>query len=134
MLYFKGAEKARSVKQLLELGFSGGYYVFFAQTFLDEDCKIPQLDEKYSARRSFQDLYEIVITYFPSISKKKFAYILLSLPNIGCFYCVNIRRLVFLRGFRGFDSRMGSKYDKNFKDTTGICFNDIEALAESYKK
>lgn len=137
MIYFKGAKEARSVKQLLNIGFKSQYYArgsLFKQTYFDEACTN---EECHSARRSFNDLYEIVTTYFPSTSRKKFAFILLSLNNIICFICNDINKLVFLKeiNFHGiFEDRIERRYTSDYKDSQGICFNDIKALAENYKK
>lgn len=103
-LYVK-FKKPRTVRQFLKKFFgdnetyNGIYYS--APTFLDKECKISQCRD--SRRRSFDDIYELVNTYYSNISKKKLLHTLITLKIntkdkktaiFNFHYCYDIKKAV----------------------------------------
>lgn len=124
MIYFKGADTAHNIKELLENGFYKN--TLFQATYKDPEYRILQCKV---ARRSFPDLLEICRTYFPKTTESDLAR-LLSI-DYNSFYCKDIGRLVFLNEKTyckiaySFDSRMSTLYDENFEDSQGNSYNKI---------
>lgn len=129
MIYFKNGESAFNLTGLLNLLYNSHYLGYAHKTYSDKELTILQCKE---ARRSFYDLLEIVQTYFPQTTKEELAYRLLHMTGWSCFYCDNIKKLVFVMDNDRFAARMGSKYDVDYVDSTGICFNDIKKWSENY--
>lgn len=140
-IYFKGGEKAKNVKELLELGFVekwnhpyGKDIYKFCKTFKDEGCWA--IDFKI-ARRSFKDLFEIAKTYFPKITKEEFAYILLNqIPQMYSFYCPTTSLVVFMKLVN--DTNKKCKYNtstfaRTKKDINNISYQAIYNLSKAYK-
>ena len=125
-IYFKESEGATNVKELFDKGYT---YMYFAITYLNPECTIQQC---HSARRSFLDLYWIAKTYFPDTTKKQAAKIILD--KCTCFYCSNIKKLVFYKSFsyQGFKFALvcGPQYNEDFKDSSKRSYNDLIKLAE----
>lgn len=119
MIYFKNAENAKTVNQLLKLGYNHGQ--LFTKTFDDPEFKNLQCD---NARRSFYDLLEICQTYFPKTKKERLAKILTK--KYFSFYCKSTDLLVFMLYIRpGFEDLMGAIYTADFKDQTGLSYNKV---------
>lgn len=94
-IYFKDGEKAKTLAELLEIGFGSqsrqhNNYTFgktyFNKSLLKLECK--------SAYRSFPDLYEIACTYFPETTKSELATILTT--KYYSIFCHHIKKVVFL--------------------------------------
>lgn len=93
-IYFKDAEKAKSLKKLMLLLFSSvnGDNKYSVQTFLDKELKI--LDCKEQSRRSFEDLLCIANTYFKNVTELRLMKCLYDI-NIHFYYCSDINKIVF---------------------------------------
>lgn len=138
MIYFQGGEEARSLKELIMMGYRNpnGY---FAKTYSDEECIQPQC---HSGRRSFLDLYECAVTYFPNTTREELAYILFhECPQMRTLYCNTINKLVFVRDnsgrdmwFQGMTLSGGISADPETKDSTGMSYNIIQQYANNYRE
>lgn len=131
MIYFKEAQ-GNNITELLNSGFNN----FFCETFSDKECTEQQCK---IARRSFNDLLLICLTYFPKTTKEELAYVLLNnISRLVCFYCPNIDKLVFLKEGADkpfyFDKRVYSECDEEYVDCTGVCFNNILNWSKEYEK
>lgn len=81
-----------------------------AQTFSDVECKVPQCDA--GRRRSFDDLYDIVTTYFPEATIEEILKELILLKPALYFYpyvCGTINRPVIT----WMHYKLGHEYDSN---------------------
>ena len=90
---------------------------YCCNTYKNKRCTIIQCNGK---RRSFEDLYRIVKTYYPSISIKRFHVILKHLhdnANLNFFYCTDIKNVVFLfydsEGILSRDKKVNGFYSMN---------------------
>jgi len=122
-IYFKGGDKATSIKDLLDKGFSVdqyGWYKFLStyktNEFLVQECHV--------ARRSYYDLFEICKTYFPDTTEEDFLDTLLSMHVGGiltCVFCYDIKKVVW---FKHPNYLMGN-YEKNTTGIDDLSYNDI---------
>lgn len=133
-IYFKEADKAKTVVELFEIGFSpycdNRYYRSgqFVETYSDLEFSVRQCTQ---ARRSFEELFFIASTYFPETTLEEVAYVITR--NFMCFYCDGVKKLVFLReDDTGFCRRLGYCYDRKFVDSTGYSYDIIAGLAHKY--
>lgn len=118
MIYFKNAEKAKTVNQLLKLGYKTA---LFQETYKDVEYKNIQCK---SARRSFYDLLEICQTYFPKTTEKTLAKLLTK--KYFSFYCKTTDLLVFMVFQKpGFNRLMSNVYDENYEDSTKLSYNKV---------
>lgn len=120
MIYFKYAEKAKNLEQLLEIGFTAAYGMF-QPTYEDKEFTKTQCK---SARRSFNDLLRIAKTYFPKTTQKELATILVN--KYASFYCAGMQLVIFLKEYKpGFCLRMGDDYTQDFVDKNNLTYNKI---------
>jgi len=133
MIYFKGGDKAKNLKELLNLGFScfAGYgcrpdFAKFTTTYYDKGCT--GIYQSTVARRSFQDLLEIAKTYFPKTTEEQLAYhLFFRIKNIHVRYCCTINRVVF---YIKSSSSIWEDDEPMWKeDPTGISFDKVKQLA-----
>jgi hypothetical protein len=131
MRYFKGGELAKTIEELIEMGYSGTGCKF-QETFTDKEYT--QLDCK-RARRSFLELYDIVKTYFPTCTLSEFAYIIMKKSTCGLclFYCGDIEKFVFEKYIPSQHTVISSNEVVDFVDHTGVSINYIKDLAKNYK-
>lgn len=119
MLYIKEGEKAKTIKELLDILFKlDKWYYSTATTYYDKNFTEIQCEAQ---RRSFADIYEICQTYFPKVSKEEVAYNLLNEIKTNAFYCTDVSRIVFRRitnDKSNFDSVMCGSYQKSYEDET----------------
>jgi hypothetical protein len=119
-------EKPRTIKEFLEIFFGnntfGEYSYKSAKTYSDSEFKSVQCYE--NKRRSFDDIYELVNTYYSNVSKKKLLHILIMLDlyshtnqkaKFNFHYCCDIHKSVMYYEvygvWRDFTKRKGhSKY------------------------
>lgn len=143
-IYFKGGEKAKTLKELFSIGFcvDGGYthfdykYIYkFKPTYKNKSLSNLECKEAY---RSFPDLYKIAQTYFPDASKEEVAYIILNkIDYMYCIYCNDIQKFVFLVYITLLESkkfRRPNNYLIRDIDSTGLSFSNILALSNKHKK
>jgi len=90
-IYFEGAEKAKTLKQLMLKLFSWDN-TYSVATFLDKSLTI--VDCKAYSRRSFEDLLCIANTYFKYVSKLKLMQCLHDI-DIHYYHCGEIKKIVF---------------------------------------
>ena len=130
MIYFKNADKAKDLEELLKLGFDQNS--FFSRTYLDKEFTELQCKP---ARRGFSDLLQISQTYFPETIENDLAKILVEKYN--SFICQNHNLLVFLHEYhlnhpcsKPFDTRMAKKFDQDYEDCDGYSYNKILKLVK----
>jgi len=118
-IYFKNGDKAKTIEELLRIGFKGNY---FCETYEDKKLTIEQC---LVARRSFSDLLIIAKTYFPSITEKEVAEALVN--DYTSYFCTDIKKVVFLNLYnqKGF-ARGYAPPDREGVD--GWSFNKIQDL------
>lgn len=119
-------EKPRTIREFLQIFFGnhkfGEYNYRTAKTYSDSECKTVQCYE--NKRRSFDDVYELVNTYYSNVSKKKLLHILIMLElysntnqkaKFNFHYCCDIHKAVMYYevygSWREFTKKKGySKY------------------------
>lgn len=100
-IYVKTKEKFKNHKELIKFLFKDYVLIGFPKTYSDKECKVLQcMNDKM---RSFDDIYHIAKTYFPTISHKTvFKTLLLCrrkiedylyYPTLGC--CSTMRKIRF---------------------------------------
>jgi hypothetical protein len=93
-------EKQMYATEFLRLGFTATRNSIpgkFVETFHDEECSVTQCKV---ARRTFQDLYAIIKTYYPKYTKKNVANMLKTLhksDNIFPIWCHAQDKIVFIK-------------------------------------
>ncbi len=84
-IYLK-IDKPNTIQELLLQLFSCyGYYNTGAETYFDEACT--QIQCESNKWRSFDDIFEIVNTYFPNTEEKEIMHELLILPLLNFMVC-----------------------------------------------
>lgn len=124
-----------SLENLIKEGFSQHSYQF-VETYFDEECLNVQCR---TARRSFEDLWEIAKTYFPETTEVILAKTLQNLFNKSFLllsYCSDIRKAVFwpypeLKNKAGSLLHYVAEECKDTKGQSSYSARDIEALANS---
>jgi hypothetical protein len=100
-IYVKDGETAKNIVELLRISI-GDYY--FRETFSDPELSVRQC---HKARRSFEDLYAMCLTYFPETTELDLGAAMREFIDTGvltCLYCTHINRWVWLNsGHRLFD-------------------------------
>ena len=130
----------RTVVSFLRDGFTSrlnGIDGKFVTTYSDEDCTE---QECKPARRSFNDLYDIVKVRYPKYDKNKLAYRLLWMiqkGHLSAIYCPAIKKIVFFNkrahyNFIGTDNI--SKKPLNYKGVDGISAKNLIDMANKFRK
>lgn len=143
MIYVK-FEIPKTKKEFLELFFNSnvpGTQIGAVETFLDEKCTKQQC-EAYK-KRSFEDMFECINTYFPETEERELVHYLLTITykqndnHFSPYFrtCINIKRINFqiLSGEEGIFSPVFkddfSKYnsEKSWKEY----FTELEIYTEN---
>jgi len=132
-IYFKDAENTKTITELLQAGYSTGY---FQTTYKNKECTISQCHQ--SARRSFEDLLSITRTYFPRTSEIRLMQALIYI-DIPFYFCGYIKKIVFhisgsftIDGSKFLKSNVGD-FDFDFAENT-YTLNDLNKIYKKLQK
>ena len=98
-IYIK-IKKKDTPREFLEEMFEGSHYTFKHATYFDEECT--KWHCRAHAMRSFDDLHEIMQTYYPEVDEKEMMHLLLSHVPKGIYKwpqlsnCSTMRRIRFI--------------------------------------
>lgn len=117
-IYCKINKEGNTLEQFLEAGFSypTGTQLKFVSTYKDEACIIEQCRP---ARRSFEELLAIANVYYPGVTEKELAKLLIrkydnEVYKYCLFFCRDIKKQVILKN----SYNSGDSYKKIF------CWNE----------
>lgn len=126
-------ETITSIEQLLEIMIPRGVGYFEKTTYYDEECTKRQCG---AYRRSFDDLYILFKTYFPTITKKE-ALLAMGWHDLHFYFCEEINKIVFHRAlyhpatlsyFEKYKPLFGGEF--KYKKGTHTTYDFIEILQE----
>ncbi len=96
MIYLKLDKEPTSFTEVLDLLYDKAHPTTLCPTYIDKECTNIECDA--NRRRSFQALFEIARTYFPTITMSEF-YESLYKKGLRFWVCEDIKKVVF--HFRG---------------------------------
>lgn len=94
-IYFNVTKKVKNVQELIDNLYRTNNNR--SNNFAKKTYNEPELitEQCHSARRSFEDLFNIAKTYFPESTKVDVMNALLNIKNITFFRCYTINKIVF---------------------------------------
>jgi hypothetical protein len=135
MIYFREADKAKNIEQLIRLGFESYSGPSFVETYSDSNFTLLECKKAF---RSFNALLEICQTYFPNTTAKELAKLLFDTNKfVYALFCNTIDEVVFTKFDRYDDSpgtdnmfyRLKENAYYHVKGKSGISFEDIYNLS-----